>query len=298
MFRGFDFHMRDMYGFDSGVDRSDWRDKSDAAIRRENQAMQLFETCLEESKSSPSFPVTSEVVPPNVHLTDACWKTFKKHVIAKGCTAKRREATQTEKNALSPKDRRSGRMYVISVVIPVHPTKALDALQEKKLKAKEVAEKKVEKAKQAAEKAKQEAQRKAEQEGQLQTTMKEEYASVVSWLEEKGNGDEKKPAVLKDHNKNKRENDDTAEEDVKESPKKRLKSITVPRERILQHAEEQFRKRVANMRNEMGTEKKEEREKLLAELDSKWQVKEAAKVEEERQYCDRIKNTILAAGEQ
>jgi hypothetical protein len=314
MFRGFGFHMRDMYGgdglFDSGVDRRDWKDKSDAATRREHQAMQLFEKCLEESKSSPTFPVTSEgVVPPNVHLTDACWKTFRKHVAANGCTAKRREATQAEKNALSPKDRRNGKMYVISVVVPVHPTQALGALQEKQLKAKQAAEKKVEKAKQAAEKSKQEAERKAEQEGQLQTTMKQEYASAVSWLDENGNDNdnEKKPAAvcLKDDNKNnKRENDDTTadDDDVKESPKKRLKlklkAITVPRERILQHAEEESRKRMSNMRYEMGKEKREERDKLLAVFDTKWLAKEAAKVEEERQYCDRIKHTILMAGEQ
>jgi hypothetical protein len=93
------------------------------------------------------FPITEEVVDANVHLTEACWTTFRKRVENKGCKAKRRVATVEERAATG--DKRKGKMYVISITCPVHPSKALEdkakkeaAAVEKKKKAEEAAERK------------------------------------------------------------------------------------------------------------------------------------------------------------
>ena len=59
--------------------------KSDAALRREREAVDLVSSFLEtaNSQSGSSFPLTEEIVPAHCHLTDACWKTLKKQVVAK-----------------------------------------------------------------------------------------------------------------------------------------------------------------------------------------------------------------------
>jgi hypothetical protein len=129
-----------------GPNRSNWREKSDAAVRRATQAKRLFDEFLEKQGQETTFPVTQEVVPPAVHLTDACWKTFKKYVTSKGCTTKRREATREER--IASKDSRNGKMYVISVTCPTNPSlleeqkqKDAAALEEQKKKAAAAAEK-------------------------------------------------------------------------------------------------------------------------------------------------------------
>jgi len=113
-------------GYGDGVDRSGWSDKSAAALRRECQAKQLFKDFLEECKDKPhaAFPVTQEVVPCKVHLTNACWASFKRSVVAKGCKAKRREATVQER--IASKDKRKSRMYVISITCPVNPRASIE----------------------------------------------------------------------------------------------------------------------------------------------------------------------------
>ena len=72
--------MRGYDDFGYGPNRSSWREKSDAAMDREEQAKGMFNSFLERLKEQPesAFPISEEIVPPQVHLTDACWKTFKK----------------------------------------------------------------------------------------------------------------------------------------------------------------------------------------------------------------------------
>ncbi len=93
------------------------------------------------------FPLTEEVVDASTHLTETCWKTFRKRVENKGCKAKRREATFAER--LDSGDKRKGKLYVISITCPVHPSKAKEdkekkeaAAAAKKKKAEEVAARK------------------------------------------------------------------------------------------------------------------------------------------------------------
>jgi hypothetical protein len=240
--------------------------------------MQLVDAFLEESKSSLVFPVTQEVVPPAVHLTEACWQTFKKYVVAKGCTIKRREATREERRA--SKDSRKGKLYVISVTVPVNPAE----LEEKKRKDDAAAKEKRKVAAVTAEKKRLAAEKKAELERALQAKIKEEYAGVVATLEKEG--DKENPAaVLKERNTNIKE-----EQDNNPSPKKRLKitKMTVPTPRIISYAEQVHEQRLRDISDEMHLEKYKEREKILAELDTKMREKEAAAKAKAREYCDSV----------
>lgn len=155
-------------GDDFGPNRRNWADKSEAALRRERTAISLFTAFIGKCTglSETDFPVTEEVVKANTHLTDACWKSFRKTVEARGCKAKRREATIQER--IESKDKRKGKLYVISVTCPVHPSK----VEEEKKKARLAAERKAQKAKEDRE----ERERLAVLH---QTQVKEEYAQIV-----------------------------------------------------------------------------------------------------------------------
>jgi hypothetical protein len=280
------------YGYDDGdggVDRRNWNDKSSAAIRRENQAKGLFDKFLEDAKKQSVFPITQDVIPPNVHLTDACWKTFKKLVTDRGCTVKRRVATNAEREALLSKDRRNSKMYVISVTISVHPAQAAEARQAREAKAKETADKRAEKGRLAEEKRKAEAERKAKEESELKTKIEQEYAAVVASLAD-SNKESNKPAALQDRS-NKKRDDENSKTDVKEPAKKRQKTrITVPRERILQHAENVHRQQVSEIKRKIYEEKIQESQRLNEQMTTK----EEALLKEAKEYSDRIKESITA----
>lgn len=69
----------------------------------------------------------------NNHLTSACWTSFHRRVESKGCKAKRREATDAEKK--DAHHHRKGKAYVISVTMPVHPSKMSEYLENQKKEA-------------------------------------------------------------------------------------------------------------------------------------------------------------------
>lgn len=123
------------YGFeeDGPPDRRSWAEKSPAAAARELEAMKLFNSFHQASKALPEsqFPLTREVIPATVHLTGPCWTSFRKYVTSIGCKVKRREATMAERQG----DNRKGKMYVISITIPVHPSKIIEYTTDKKEKA-------------------------------------------------------------------------------------------------------------------------------------------------------------------
>jgi len=107
----------DPYDDGWGVNRSGWAEKSDAAIRRENAANDLFDAFLKKCASyDPNdksiFPITEEVVKANVYLTGPCYTSFRKRVLAKNCKVKRREATPQERKESG--DKRKGKLYVIN----------------------------------------------------------------------------------------------------------------------------------------------------------------------------------------
>ena len=97
-------------------------DKSQAAIKRENEAKEKFNEARKEFEKSDTIEGMKarskhriELLQPSCHLTDACWSTFRKHVIKnERWTAKRRVATEEEKKASGEK--RKGKVYFVDVV--------------------------------------------------------------------------------------------------------------------------------------------------------------------------------------
>lgn len=267
------------YGYGGyGPDRSSWREKSDAAMRREADATRRFDAFLERSKQATSFPVTEEVVPPSVHLTEACWKTFKQHVLATGCTCKRREATVQER--IASKETRKGKLYVISCTVPAHPNQAKDVARQKKEKATAAAQAKKEKAAAAEEKKRIERERKLKAERELAALVKEEYEGVVAYMKK---DDTTKKRALKDSNVVKNETD----ADEASSPAKKMK-LTAPTNAIVEYAEKMHRSRLEEISRQVCQEKAAEREKLLAELGKRMAAREEELKKEARQDCDEI----------
>ena len=98
--------------------RSPRSDKSAAASRREAAALQKFNLHLAtlSAASDTVYPIVQDVVGADLHLTQPCWKTFKQHVVSKGCTCKRREATPAERSA-SGDHRKSKRTCSVSQLV-------------------------------------------------------------------------------------------------------------------------------------------------------------------------------------
>lgn len=83
------------FGFDDDhLHRGDWSEKSGAASAREEAARVAFTALVKET----STPTTVELLKPSTHLTQPCWRDFKKFIGQHaGWSAKRRQATEAEK---------------------------------------------------------------------------------------------------------------------------------------------------------------------------------------------------------
>jgi hypothetical protein len=181
---------------EDGVNRSDWKMKSEAAVRRQTEAIALFDTFLEEKQHATVFPITEELIPVTTHLTEPCWHTFRKHVESKGCHAKRRLATVSEREREGAKERK-GKMYVVSVTVPVHPSQAVAVNEERKHHAEQEAVKRKEKAQALASRKKAEQERLEdiirERKEARQTEIQTEYEALLAVEDD----DRKPPAVIK-----------------------------------------------------------------------------------------------------
>eukprot|EP00985_Skeletonema_marinoi_P011299 scaffold5359_cov112-Skeletonema_marinoi.AAC.8 len=188
MFSFGSYYLGDYDGF-GGPDRRCWADKSEAALRRERTADGKFDDFLKKCSAldmndKSIFPLTEEVVDASTHLTEACWKTFRKRVENKGCKAKRRQATLEERVASG--DHRKGKLYVISITCPVHPSKAKD----EKLKKEAAAAAKKKKAEEAAE-------HKARLAAMHKEKVSETYAKIVGEEHDDSNTQHKTPGKAK-----------------------------------------------------------------------------------------------------
>mmetsp|Transcript_45265 Transcript_45265/g.75514 ORF Transcript_45265/g.75514 Transcript_45265/m.75514 type:complete len:104 (-) Transcript_45265:315-626(-) len=86
-------------GFDDGVDRSSFADKSAAAQRREDDAKSKYDE-LKIASEKGGVNVTTELLKPAAHLTSSCWLSFNKYVKSHTAwSAKRRQASEEEKRA-------------------------------------------------------------------------------------------------------------------------------------------------------------------------------------------------------
>jgi hypothetical protein len=253
------------FGGEDSVDRENWKDKSDAAERRENQAKQNVDEFLKRSSTATVFPITEDIVPPTMHLTDACWKTFRSYIKNKGCTCKRRELTHPEIIAMAKKDWRKGKMYIISVTIPTHPDHARAALKEKDATAAAaLAQKKAEEQRKA-ELARQELLRKAQEERDLQAKIAGEYTALVSDLE------------------------------LSTSKKRKVSPVSVSRSQLLSHADKIHKNDLTNMASQIQTDKNAEETLVLAQLSTKWEAEKHRRTEEADARLVLIKDAITAS---
>jgi hypothetical protein len=96
---------------DDGLNRGDWSEKSDAASAREASARAAFTALLATQSSKAS---TVELLKPSTHLTQPCWRDFKKFVGQHaGWSAKRRQASDAEKRQHG--ETRKGAVYFVDV---------------------------------------------------------------------------------------------------------------------------------------------------------------------------------------
>ena len=119
---------------------NNWKDKSDAAKSRELYAKSIFDHQFlpQTKKSTTSFPFTmNDIIPPEIHLTNLCYRDFRKYVISQGCSVSRRVITEEEKAAMKSVDRKRVKMYYISITARDHP----DAILKKEQEVKEAQEK-------------------------------------------------------------------------------------------------------------------------------------------------------------
>jgi hypothetical protein len=259
------------YGYDDDdgrIDRSDWAIKSAAATRREAEARKLFDAFLESCQGlTPThFPVTEQVVGADIHLTNPCWLDFRKYVQSKGCTAKRREATLAERKDTHNHKQRRGKMYLISVTVPGHPSQAVAISKQKQEEAAAAA---VERKAKATDAQKRKQQRETDHKDEVQET----YEQLTSSSPDKSVGSNLQPFG-------------NTTKPVQMSTPKQVVLTPVQTCEVLEHAEQVYLGQLRDIRESMCMEKREFQENL----ESKRQL-EANALEEYK----RAKRSILDA---
>jgi hypothetical protein len=107
------------------VDRSGFAVKSKAALVRETDAIAVFDHFRQQLVTTTFASRTAVLFPPSLHLTRACWKTFREHVSSfPGWHTKRRVATPSEKLA-AKMNKKKGSVYFVAVSFD--PLKAIQA---------------------------------------------------------------------------------------------------------------------------------------------------------------------------
>ncbi|GFH56340.1 hypothetical protein CTEN210_12816 [Chaetoceros tenuissimus] len=267
------------YGFDDfgPPNRRNWADKSQAAIGREQAAIRTFqETFLPQARQATSFPFTIEgLIAPENHLTDACWRTFKQTVVAHGCTAKRREITPMEKQALRSQARK-GKMYAINVSIACHPDQAVHKLKEKQAKA-DLKKKEKEEAKKV----------KEQQEKDMKALVEQEY----NMLEEHVFSGQKRSVPA--------EESEVTGKETNEAPPvaaKKLK-LEAPIARLIQRCDTVYSTKKSDLYSKIAKEKATEKAKLLKELEDKFQEKTKEEVAKLNEECDYMKQVVKDVSE-
>lgn len=104
------------------INRSSFAAKSQAAIRREKDAIAIFDEYRMDCSAHPNDAITDVVLlPPCLHLTVVCWKVFRKHVFSfPGWSTKRRAATPEEKK----RSQSRSKFPVYFVMVSFNPDKA------------------------------------------------------------------------------------------------------------------------------------------------------------------------------
>ncbi len=286
-----------------GPNRRNWAEKSEAALKREREAKEIFHNqFLPQAKQATSFPFNvAGLIEPTLHLTNPCWRDFKKEVAKYGCTAKRRVVTPTEIAYMHKSKVRKTKMYWIDVTIASHPDRALEAIKENKEKAEQAKRKKEEKAKKLAEQRRLKMEEDRQKEAAIKVLVDKEYEEVVKTI----HGDS---SPIEAYSKKRSLEDakpstgpkQTKEQDVLPSPTKKLKvsptcttfNITAPIPRLLNKADSKHSETIDQIKEQIRKEKSDEEKKILDKLHQKMKVIEEKRVKEAEEYRDAIKNAI------
>jgi len=110
--------MYGMYGFDDGgVDRSGFAEKSAAAQGREDKAKRAFLELKAEERAEirAHGRTTYDLLQPSMHLTQACYRSFRQFVKGHpGWDCKRVKATDEQKREF--KEKRSCSVYFVNAI--------------------------------------------------------------------------------------------------------------------------------------------------------------------------------------
>jgi len=111
----------DTFGvLDAGEDplnRACWSAKSEIALKREAEAFHKFDQLVAETLQTPEEPASGSLIGPELHLTDPCFKTFRKYVMRHpGWSVKRRLATEEEKSRAKVKSKIKRNCYWVDYV--------------------------------------------------------------------------------------------------------------------------------------------------------------------------------------
>lgn len=98
-------------------------EKSAAATRREETAIKEFETARLEMESRDDlrggYLETIQLLDPSCHLTQACWKSFRKHVQGcEGWSTRRRAATEAERKEHKVKRKSTAYFTEVTYSVP------------------------------------------------------------------------------------------------------------------------------------------------------------------------------------
>ena len=289
----------------SFIDRDTWAEKSQAAMNRERQAMSIFhDRFLKQAREATSFPFTIEnLIHPTLHLTDACWRDFKKEVIRHGCSVKRRAITTQEKTDFSRKARKAhnGNMYSISVTIKSNPEQAVDDMKQRVEKAEAAKKIKKEKAEFEAEQVRLKVLEDEKKEIEIKALVTKEYTQ----LEEEVLKVEGAQNICMNSKKRSSNNDEDPDLPL---PTKILKvetttaisknhststlQITAPIQRMLAEADNKYLQKVMKIKGNIWDEAMEEKKKMMDELDEKMIAEEDKRIQKAMDFRNTIKEKI------
>ncbi len=122
-------------GFDDGrPSYGSYAEKSAAALKREASAIALFDAHRLSKEASPTAndASTTQLLTPDQHLTEPCWKTFAAHVRrSEGWNVKKRRCSEEEKRAAG-ETRRGTVAFVDAIFKGVKVAKPKGAAKTKK----------------------------------------------------------------------------------------------------------------------------------------------------------------------
>jgi len=269
---------------------------------RERQATSIFhDRFLKQAREATSFPFTIEnLIHPTLHLTDACWRDFKKEVIRHGCSVKRRAINTQEKKDLNRKAR-NGNMYFISVTIKSNPEQAVDDMKQRVEKTEAAKKIKKEKAEFQVEQIRLKVLEDNKKEVEVRALVTNEYAQ----LEQEVLKVEGAQNICMNSKKRSSKNDDDPDlllptkihkvettTTISKNHSTSTLQITAPIQRMLAEADTKYLQKVMKIKGNIWEEAMEEKKKMMDELDEKMIAEEEKRIQKAMDFRNVIKEKI------